>query len=167
MPVHRFPWRSCAALDLLYHTLPRARGGRGQHTEKEAAEENTTERNWSEFYKRIEVRGDSESSSFKEQPDNPSEWLSDEESQDLVAKLESMSFRAVYPRGMRSVVRDAFMITEAIDWKLNHERAASAPWRTDAALHLYQFAQALQRISETARELEKQTGYSGRALAEE
>jgi hypothetical protein len=95
------------------------------------------------------------------------ERLPEEETESLVAKLESMSFRVIYARGMCSVLEEAFSLLAAARWHLKRAGGASDPWRRDAAFHMYQFAEALRQAADAAMDIEKQTGYSGRELAEE
>ena len=135
--------------------------------QKEATEEESTAGKWDEFQKRIEIRGDNERSFSEEEVDHWLGRLSEEETESLIARLESMRFQAIFARGIRSVLEDAFSLVAAVRWQLMREPVESKRWRQDAALHMFLFADALGRVIEAARDVEKETGYSGQELAEE
>ena len=160
--------RPAAAAESSYQYEPsRPAGPHGERPEREVAEDDSTAGTWSEFHRRIEVRGDSERALFDEELDNWLGRLSEEERESLAQKLESMRFEVVFARGMVSVLEDAFSLVAAMRWQLRQDSARSDRWRREAAFHLYQFAEALRRAIAAAGEVEKSTGYSGRELAEE
>ncbi len=86
----------------------------------------------------------------------------------LAAKLEYVSFRAVYARGIYSLLDETFSLVAALRWQLNREFGASVnagagrrPCICICSPML--FGGRSMRLAT----VERKTGFSGRELAEE
>jgi hypothetical protein len=134
--------------------------------ERKAAQDNRAEDLWKSFHKRIEVKGDSESSYTDKELDNWLEGLSEDETEALGAKLRCLQYEYRFPRAMISVLEDVSYLVHTARWHLNRD-GASPRWRAHIAVHMYEMRTLLQLALEEAAEIERSTGFSGERLSAE
>jgi hypothetical protein len=135
----------------------------GRTPETEAEDNNSTARNWDEFYKRIEVGGGSGRTYSDEELDNWLEDLSEQEIQALEGKLRLGRYEDTFPRAMHSVLEDVFYLVQTANWHLKRD-GHTREWLENIAFHMHQFQAALKRAQEFAGEVEERTGISGEDL---
>jgi len=106
--------------------------------ERQVAQDNPAASKWKEFYRKIETRGESEAEHPRDETDKPIDNLSDEEAQDVIAKLNHLRHQYFVPRMLQSVMDQVFYVVESTRHNLKYERRLSE-WRASAAFEMYQF----------------------------
>jgi len=81
-----------------------------------------------------------------------------------LAKLVHLRHQYFVPRMLQSVVDQAFYVVESTRHNLNYE-VRRPEWGASAAFEMYQFYTALEEAVESAREIERSTGFSGAEIA--
>ena len=132
-------------------------------TERKAAEENPAAREWNEFYRKLEIRGDSDINNTTAGDNAALPNYTDEEWADMTWKLNGLRHEYFVPRMLRSVLDQVFYVVETARYNLRSERV-QARWRAAVAVEMYQFYTALEAAARSARQIEQATGFSGEAL---
>lgn len=138
--------------------------GPSAEPERKVTEENTAARKWKDFYKKIEMTGESEAWKPEEESDNSIVLIRGGGQTEVWTRLNDLRHKYMVPRMLESVMDQVFYVVEGTRHNLKGD-IRCPEWRASVAFEMYQLYTALEEAGRAAREIERSTGFSGEELA--